>query len=64
MSFPDIDGGCELGQGYDMTNFEITAVEEQSLRPVVDRFVKSSGLRDALHQAIDDWVRGVFREKY
>ncbi|CAB9530710.1 Activator of Hsp90 ATPase, N-terminal [Seminavis robusta] len=63
LNFPDIDGTCELGEGYDVTNFEITAIEEQSLRPVVDRFVHRSGLRDALHQAIDDWVRH-FREKY
>ena len=63
LSFPDMDGTCELGEGYDLTNYEITALEEPSLRPVCDRFVKSSGLRDALHQAMDDWVRQ-FRDKY
>jgi tetratricopeptide (TPR) repeat protein len=63
LTFPDIDGSCELGGGYDLNNFEISAIEEQSLRPVVDRFVKNSGLRDSLHQAIDDWVKH-FREKY
>lgn len=62
IQFPDIDGTIELGEGYDST-FEITAVEDQSLRPVLDRFVKNQGLRESLHQAIDDWVRA-FREKY
>lgn len=63
ITFPDMDGTCELGEGYDIANYEVTAIEEQSLRPVLDRFVKSSGLRDALHTAMDDWVRQ-FREKY
>lgn len=62
INFPDVDGTIALGEGYDVT-FEVTALEEQSLRPVVDRFVKSQGLRDALHQTIDDWVRA-FKEKY
>lgn len=62
INFPDVDGTVALGEGYDVT-FELTGLEVQSLRPVVDRFVKSQGLRDVLHQTIDDWVRA-FKEKY
>jgi len=63
ICFPDFDGTCELGEPYDIANYEVTALEEQSLRPVLDRFVKNSGLRDVLHETLDNWVRQ-FREKY
>lgn len=63
ISFPDVDGTCELGEGYDISNFEITSIDDHALRPVLDRFIKSSGLRESLHESIDDWVRQ-FREKY
>ena len=62
INFPDVDGTCELGEGYEST-FEITSIEDQSLRPVLDRFVKHQGLRENLHQTIDDWVRA-FRENF
>lgn len=63
ICFPDVDGTCELGKGYDIDDYHVTAIDEQSLRPVLDRFVKNSGLRDSLHETIDEWVRQ-FREKY
>ena len=63
MTFPDVDGTCELGEGYDMTGFQVKDASSSGLMPLLDRFVKNGGLRESLHNAIDDWVR-VFRETY
>ena len=63
ISFPDMDGTCEIGEGYDITNYGVTSIQDHALRPVLDRFIKNSGLRDSLHQAMDDWV-GQFRDKF
>jgi hypothetical protein len=64
MSFPDVDGTCELGEGYDMLGYEVMDKDTPpSLKPLLDRFVKSGGLRDAIHKCLDDWVR-LFRATY
>lgn len=64
MSFPDVDGTCELGEGYDMLGYEVTDKDTPpSLKPLLDRFVKNGGLRDAIHKCLDDWVR-LFRATY
>mmetsp|Transcript_22060 Transcript_22060/g.33953 ORF Transcript_22060/g.33953 Transcript_22060/m.33953 type:complete len:431 (+) Transcript_22060:105-1397(+) len=63
MAFPDIDGTCELGDGYDMVEYSVDEGAPSDARHLLDRFVKNDGLRDALHQTIDDWVR-LFRATY
>lgn len=63
MAFPDFDGTCELGEGYDMTNWSVEDATSSGLNPLLDRFVKNGGFRDSLHQSLDDWVRK-FRETY
>jgi tetratricopeptide (TPR) repeat protein len=65
MSFPDVDGTCQLGEGYDMLGYEVMDKDTPppSLKPVLDRFVKNGGLRDAIHNCLDDWVR-LFRATY
>jgi tetratricopeptide (TPR) repeat protein len=63
MTFPDFDGTCELGEGYDMVHWEVDHDSPGSLRPILDRFVQSGGLRDALHDTLDEWVRN-FRTTY
>lgn len=63
MSFPDFDGTCEIGEGYEMLNYHVDPETPSALRPVLDRFVKNDGLRDALHDTLDDWVR-LFKETY
>lgn len=63
MSFPDFDGTCELGEGYDMVQWEVKESTSATLTPLLDRFVKNGGLRDAIHESLDDWVR-LFRETY
>lgn len=63
MSFPDFDGTCEIGEGYEMLNYHVDPETPSALRPVLDRFIKNDGLRDALHDTLDDWVR-LFKETY
>ena len=51
MTFPDFDGTCELGEGYDMVHYEVQHDTPASLRPILDRFVQAGGLRDALRSS-------------
>jgi hypothetical protein len=63
MSFPDFDGTCEIGHGYEMHNYTVAPETPPSLRPVLDRFVKNDGLRDAIHTTLDEWV-GLLKATY
>ncbi|KAL7482158.1 hypothetical protein ACHAW6_007843 [Cyclotella cf. meneghiniana] len=63
MTFPDIDGTVELGDGYDMTNYSVEGSSPAGTGPLLDRFVRDGGLRDSIHHVIDDWVR-LFRATY
>lgn len=57
LALPDIDGTIELGEGYEMHDFVIDSVSENSLRPLIERFVQRGGFHESLNNAIDDWVR-------
>jgi tetratricopeptide (TPR) repeat protein len=63
LTFPDIDGTCMVGDGYEVTKFDVEASDDNNLRPVLETFVKQQGFRHELEKAIDDWV-GVFKETY
>jgi len=63
LAFPDIDGTIELGEGYEMHQFVVDSVSENSLRPLIDRFVQRGGFHESLNNAIDDWVRR-FKSEY
>ena len=64
MSFPDVDGTCELGDGYDLVEFTVNCDESTaSTQPLVEKFVRHGGLRNIIHDTIDDWVR-TFRNTY
>lgn len=63
MSFPDFDGTCELGEGYDMVEWNVKESSSSTLTPLLERFVRNGGLRDAIHATLDTWVR-LFRETY
>ena len=63
MRFPDIDGTCALGEGYDVSNFTVTQADDPNLRPVLETFCHRQGLREAIHVTVDDWVRN-FKETY
>lgn len=62
LIFPDVDGTCELGDGYDIADY-IVKEGVPGVTPLLERFVKNGGLRDSLHTSIDDWVR-LFKETY
>ena len=57
MTFPDIDGTIELGDGYDMVDYHVEGSPPVGTGPLLDRFVRDGGLRDSIHKVIDDWVR-------
>lgn len=59
IQFPDVDGTCALGDGYDVSNFAISTISNQALRPVLETFVHKQGFRDLLHNTIDQWVRTI-----
>jgi tetratricopeptide (TPR) repeat protein len=64
MTFPDIDGTVEVGEGYDIVNYSVdgsTCVA--GIGPLLERFVRDGGLRDIIHEAIDNWVK-LFRATY
>jgi hypothetical protein len=64
MTFPDVDGTVEPGEGYDVSNYSVDGTTcPPGIGPVLDRFVKDGGLRDELHGAIDGWVT-LFRATY
>jgi len=63
LAIPDIDGTIALGEGYEIHDFIIDSVTNNSVKPVVDRFVHRGGLNEKLNEKIDDWVR-LFREEY
>lgn len=63
MTFPDIDGTVEMGEGYDMTNYSVDGSSPAGTGPLLDRFVRDGGLRDSINKVIDDWVR-LFRATY
>ena len=63
MTFPDIDGTVEVGEGYDIVNYSVDGSSSVGTGPLLDRFVRDGGLRESVHACIDDWVR-LFRATY
>ncbi|KAL7527962.1 hypothetical protein ACHAXR_007956, partial [Thalassiosira sp. AJA248-18] len=64
MTFPDVDGTVELGEGYDIVNYNVDGSSTPAgTGPLLDRFVRDGGLRESVHKVIDDWV-GLFRATY
>lgn len=64
MGFPDIDGTCDKGE-YEMVSFTVDGKSNtpQSVKPIIERFVKNSGLKDEVIKRIDDWVDS-FKDTY
>merc|ERR1712176_1094650 len=63
LTIPDIDGTIAIGEGYEIHDFSIKNISDNSLRPVVDRFIRRGGFQEVLNEKIDDWVR-LFRKEY
>ena len=63
LAIPDIDGTIAIGEGYEIHDFSIESVSNNSVKPIVDRFVHRGGFQEALNEKIDDWVR-LFKKEY
>ena len=63
LSVPDIDGTIAIGEGYEIHDFAIESVSNNSVKPVVDRFVHRGGFQEELNKKIDEWVL-LFKEEY
>lgn len=63
MRFPDIDGTCVVGDGYEATAFVIVQIDDATLQPVLTQFCYNQGLRLSIHETIDNWVR-LFKDTY
>mmetsp|Transcript_15631 Transcript_15631/g.29082 ORF Transcript_15631/g.29082 Transcript_15631/m.29082 type:complete len:430 (+) Transcript_15631:57-1346(+) len=63
LAIPDIDGTIALGEGYEIHDFVIDSVSDNSTKPIIDRFVHRGGFHESLNESIDDWVR-LFRKEY
>jgi tetratricopeptide (TPR) repeat protein len=63
LRIPDIDGTIDMGEGYDMEGFVVDHASDDTVRPLLERFVQRGGFKDSLNESIDDWVR-LFRETY
>jgi len=63
VTFPDVDGTVELGEGYDIVDYHVDGSSPAGTGPLLERFVRDGGLRESIHNAIDDWVR-LFRATY
>ncbi|KAL7581513.1 hypothetical protein ACA910_022082 [Epithemia clementina (nom. ined.)] len=57
LNFPDFDGTCEIGHGYEATNFDIQECDNPNARPLLEVFVHKQGWRDSIHACMDNWVR-------
>jgi hypothetical protein len=56
MTFPDVDGTHEIGQGYDISDYIVDADTPSHSRFLLERFVRDGGLRHELEQAMDAWI--------
>jgi tetratricopeptide (TPR) repeat protein len=63
IRFPDIDGTCTLGDGYDATEYTVIQIDDPTLQPVLKQFCYQQGLRLLIHETIDNWVR-LFKDTY
>ena len=59
MTFPDVDGTVEPGEGYDATGYRVDGGSAPGTGPLLDRFVRDGGLREVIHGKIDDWGAAV-----
>lgn len=63
MTFLDVDGTHEIGDGYDMSDYIVDSDTPSDSKYLLERFVRDGGLRSVLEKAMDDWIC-LFRETY
>jgi len=56
LTFPDVDGTHELGQGYDTSDYIVDKDTPSHAKFILERFVRDGGLRTILEQAMDQWI--------
>lgn len=63
MTFLDVDGTHELGEGYDVTEYNVDSDTPPDAKYLLERFVRDGGLRNVIEKAMDEWIQ-LFRETY
>lgn len=63
MTFVDVDGTHEMGDGYDVSNYSVDSDTPSDARYLLERFVRDAGLRNVIEKAMDEWIT-LFRETY
>ncbi len=63
MTFLDVDGTHELGEGYDVTDYNVDSDTPPDAKYLLERFVRDGGLRNVIEKAMDEWIQ-LFRETY
>ena len=56
ITFPDVDGTHELGQGYDVAEYTVDRDTPPHAKFLLETFVRDGGLRTVLEQAMDQWI--------
>lgn len=63
MTFFDVDGTHEIGEGYDVTDYSVDNGAPADARHLLERFVRNAGLRSEVEKKLDEWI-SLFRETY
>jgi hypothetical protein len=63
MTFLDVDGTHELGDGYDVNDYNVDSDTPSDAKYLLERFVRDGGLRSVIEKSMDEWIQ-LFRETY
>jgi len=63
MTFYDIDGTHEIGEGYDVSEYVVEDGAPVDARHMLERFVRDGGIRTEVEKKLDEWIL-LFRETY
>lgn len=63
MTFLDVDGTHEIGEGYDISDYNVDNETPSDAKYLLERFVRDGGLRTTIEKAMDDWI-GIFRDTH
>jgi tetratricopeptide (TPR) repeat protein len=63
MTFYDVDGTHEIGEGYDVSEYTVEDCAPADARHLLERFVRDGGLRTKVEEKLDEWIL-LFRETY
>ncbi len=63
MSFLDVDGTHEIGEGFDISDYTVDNDTPSEARYLLQRFVRDGGFRSEVEKSIDGWI-ALFRKTY